>query len=310
MSQPNQYAVIAIPIDQLIPFKEHVFKPYDERRMATLLASVKESSIIHPIVVRRIKGKDYKFEIISGHNRVEAARLAGLTEVPAIVKELSDDEAVILANEANIESRNFSSWLPSEKIKSIYQYHAAVKHQVSKKNAKTPSVGDNRQKSDDNYARQRTAAAYGQSNSRIRTYIELNRLIEPLLDKLDANEFGTTPASELSFISKEGQSIINSVLNEDKKIYKVAVKHSKQLRSFFEDKVNESTIKEDGELIKVSVREILAEANVNNVPADDTVKIPMPKDKYEEFFEDQKPETIVDEVIEALTFYKTQGGVI
>jgi len=312
MNKEKQYEIIQIPIDQLVPFKHHIFKPYDEHRMKTLLASVKESGIIHPIVVRRIKSKDGKetFEIVSGHNRIKAAGLAELTEVPAVVKELTDDEAVILANEANIESRNFSTWLPSEKIKSINQYHAAVKHQGSKKTSKDTTSGGNRQKADDSYARQRTADAYGQSNSTIRTFIELNRLIEPLLDKVDANDFGTTPASALSFISPEGQSLINSVLNEDKKIYKVTVKRSEKLRSYFENEGEEATIKKDVETIKARIREILNPIKDND-PKSDIVKISIPKDKFDELFPDDisTPEEATEYNLKALEFYKAQEEV-
>ena len=311
MNKSNDFEVTKIPIAELVPFKNHIFKPYDDKRMNTLLASVKENGIIHPIVVRKITGKDSKekFEIISGHNRVKAAKLAGQTEVPAVVKELSDDEAVILSNEANIESRNFSTWLPSEKIKSINQYHSAVKNQGNKKNSKTTS-GDNRQKSDDDYARQKTAAAYGQSNSTIRVYIKLYELIEPLLDKLDMEDFGTTPAYEIAFISPEGQSLVSSVLDEDKKMYKITVKRSERLRAFFENEIDDSMIKNDSESVKTKIREILIQSKIDNTNdglAKDIIYIPMSKEKYIEFFPDDKhQEDVVDYIIKALDRYKSQ----
>lgn len=312
----SKLEVIQIPIDQLIKFKHQVFKDYEKRRMETLVASVKENGIIHYIVVRRVKEKEGNehFEIISGHNRVEAARLAGLTKVPAIVKDLTDDAAIILSNEANIESRNFSTWLPSEKIKSINQYHGAVKSQGSKKNSKDTTSGGNRQKSNDSYARERTAAAYGQSNSTIRTFIELDRLIECLMDKLDANDFGTTPASELSFIFREGQEIINFVLDEDngkdeeKKSYKITVENSKKLRTFFEDGVVKTMIQEDVESVKQEIRNILSRPKDNvtcKVEADVTITIKILTDDYRELFPGEPTqEEVAEAIIEMIKAWK------
>jgi ParB family chromosome partitioning protein len=123
--------LISIPVDQFVDFKHHIFKPYTEQRMGVLVASVQENGIIHPVVVRHAKdkGNQGKFETVSGHSRIRAAKLAGLKEVPAVVMELSDEQAIFLANEANIQSRNLSTWLPSERIQSINQYHTAVKSQ-------------------------------------------------------------------------------------------------------------------------------------------------------------------------------------
>jgi len=294
----NALQLTQIPVDQLIPFKLHIFKPYSEQRMKTLVASVQENGIIHPVVVRHMKGKDNhdKFEIISGHNRVGAARLAKMEKIPVIVMELSDDEAVIFANEANIESRNFATWLPSEKIKSINQYHAAVKSQGKAKDSKSAS-GDKRQKSEDGYARQRTAQVYGLSPSKVRSFIELSRLIESLQDRLDAEDFGTTPASELSFISVDGQKVINSVLDEDKNMqfYKITIKRSEELRAFFENDVDESLIEENEVDIKDGVRKILSnskDATSEAVP-DDLVKIPISQEEFTELFPDvPSPEDI------------------
>lgn len=306
-SEESNVQLAQIPTGKLTPFKHHIFKPYSAQRMKTLAASVQENGIIHPIIVRvkAMKKGDNptmlfdEYEIISGHNRVEAAKLAGLKVVPAVVKELTDDEAVFLANEANIESRSFSTWLPSEKIKSINQYHAAAKNQ-GKKNPNLTS-GDNRQKTEDNYARQRTAQVYGQSASQIRNFIELSHLTESLLDRLDAEDFGTTPASELSFISPNGQELINSVLDEDKdkKLYKVTVRRSVQLRKFFEDDADESQIKEMAEVIKDGIRKILNNSkDTTSETALDAVKIPISQEEFAELFPDApSPEDIAEYMV-------------
>jgi ParB family chromosome partitioning protein len=297
-----------IPLTQLYPFDKHVFKPYRGERLEKLAKSLRENGLIHPILVRPFVGSandGLSFEIISGHNRFEAARLAGHTEIPVVIKKLSDDEAIILANEANIESRNFSTWLPSEKIKSINQYHAAAKRQGKAIVPKAAS-GDKHQKSDDGYARHRTAQIYGLSPSQVRMFIELSRLIEPLLDRLDAKDYGTTPASELSFISQNGQKIINSVLAEDneRKLYKITVKRSEELRKYFEDNVDVAQLACDKEKIKVRVREILCNAgDTSEITKPDLVRIPLSQEVYDDLFPDTPaPEDIAPYMIKCARY--------
>ena len=96
-----------IPIDKLQPFQDHAFKPYRDKRFAQMAQSIRENGIFNPVIVRQTRIIDY-FEIVSGHNRVKAAEGAGLHVVPVIIRDLSDDEAMLQANEANITQRNFN----------------------------------------------------------------------------------------------------------------------------------------------------------------------------------------------------------
>jgi ParB family chromosome partitioning protein len=312
-STPKHYEFTIIQIDQLIPFKDHAFIPYDEKRIKPLRVSIEKNGIIHPIVVRPLNGNEEKdkFEIVSGHNRVEAAKLAGLTEVPAVIKELTDDEAVMLSNEANLQSRNFSTWLPSEKIKSIHQYHETVKNQGSRSDLQSETSGDSPKKLN---AREKTALVYGQSDEKIKVYLELHKLIDELQQRLDRNKLGITAASEICFIPEEGQKLINPVLGDSTKGYEVTVKRSKKLRDYFENRVDKSRIKEDRELLKDGIRLILTETeddDTDTEKSDDTVKISIPKDKYEELFpENPSTEKIVGYIIKAIEKYRNQdeGG--
>ena len=282
--------------DKLKPYPNHPFKPYEGDRLNRLANSIKENGVIHPIIVQPIKDS---FRIISGHNRVNAAKKAELTEIPAIVRDdLSEHDADILVNESNIESRSFSTWLPSEKIKSINQYHAAVKKQGIRPFSKFTS-GETSQKLDQ-YARQRTSAAYGESNSIIRLYIELNRLIGALQDKLDLKDFGTTPASAVSFIPPEGQKLIAAVLDEND-IYKLNIKSSIKLREFFEnqsDTLTEDMLKDEIRLILNPIKESPTTAEE---PVDETIRLPIPKDKFDELFPDAStPEEAVELLIQVM----------
>jgi ParB family chromosome partitioning protein len=101
------------------------FKPYKGKQLDRLTDSIKVNGVIHPVIVRAMK--DGINQILSGHNRVNAAKAAGLTHIPAIVRnDLTDDQAEILMIESNIEQRTFSNFLPSERVKSIHQYNAKV----------------------------------------------------------------------------------------------------------------------------------------------------------------------------------------
>jgi len=310
MSKEAKNEVRHIPIGDLVQFEFHIFKPYDNKRLERLRQSIEKNGIIHPIVVRITKGKDgkEKIEIVSGHSRVAAANLAGLTEMPCVIRNLTDDEAKLVANEANIESRQWGNWFESEKILSINQYQDALKSQGSKKNSKSP-VGDNRQKSENSYARQRTAAVYGLSPSTVRVYTELGRLIEPLQGKLDSKDLGTTPAAEISFINSEGQKLVNSIFEEDMKVYKITVKKSEKLRAFFEDQVKESLTKETEESVKNGIRQILNQPpNDSDGPTDDKFIIPIPMDAYKDLFPDAPPlEEIVAYTIKAIETLRDKG---
>lgn len=199
-----------VSIDNLQEFKGHAFKPYTGKRLDQLTKSIKENGVMQHIIARPTKNI-HMFEIVSGHNRVIAAKQAGLTVIPAVVRKMSDDDAVILANETNVTQRSFKDWLPSEKAKSIYQYHEAVKKQGKRSVKKDDTSGGNSQK-DADYARTKTANVYGVKGNIIRLYLEIHNLTEDLMNKLDIRDFEVTAAQALSFISPAGQSLVNAVL--------------------------------------------------------------------------------------------------
>lgn len=220
----NNYQFIAL--DKLQTFQFHVFKPKENESLDKIVESVKLNGIIHPIVARPIAGSD-DFEIISGHNRVEAAKRAGLTEVPVVVRELDDDTAIMFANEASIAQRTFSEWLPSEKANSIYQYYTAHRQQGERNDLAPSSSGDNRQRSDE-YTRARTALIYGVKENIIRLYYEIHSLSDDLKNRLDNGIFGTTAAQILSRILLTGQVLLSSVLEANTDIATISVTNAKK----------------------------------------------------------------------------------
>lgn len=293
----------SIAVNKLQELNDYAFKPYKGKKLDQLTQSIKENGVMQHIIVRQTKDSDI-FEIVSGHNRAKAAEQAGLTEIPAVVRVMSDEEAAILANETNITQRCFKDWLPSEKAKSIYQYHAAVKKQGKRSVKEANTSGGNSQKND-NYARTKTAKVYGVKGNIIRLYMDIHRLADELMDKLDNGDFGVTAAQNISFISPTGQSIINAVLEEDRDSYRVTADNSQKVRSLFDSCLNNGTGVEE-ELI-AEVRKILdtelASTSESKQSADKIKNIPLEADLYEDWFLDRPIEEAVEVLKAAMKSY-------
>lgn len=124
----EQTGVTEIEIEKLVPFHNHPFKLYEGQRLDNMVTSIKEMGAMVPIIVRKTDSNFY--EILSGHNRVNAAKLAGVDKIPAVVKgNLTDDEAMLIVIETNLMKRSFSDLLPSEKARALKEHHDALSRQ-------------------------------------------------------------------------------------------------------------------------------------------------------------------------------------
>ena len=179
--------IVNIPIEKLKSFKDHPFKVLDDDKMAELVDSITENGIMSPVIVRP-NGKTY--ELISGHRRTHAAKLAGLTTVPAVVRDLSDDEATVLMVDANIQ-REFL--YPSERAKSIKMKMDAI----GRIRLNGEALG--------NKAREIVGESAGMSGRSVQRYISLNNLLPELLDYLDEKKISIAVALEISGLRKEVQ---------------------------------------------------------------------------------------------------------
>lgn len=179
--------IVNIPIEKLKSFKDHPFKVLDDDKMAELVDSITENGIMSPVIVRP-SGKTY--ELISGHRRTHAAKLAGLTTVPAVVRDLSDDEATVLMVDANIQ-REFL--YPSERAKSIKMKMDAI----GRIRLNGEALG--------NKAREIVGESAGMSGRSVQRYISLNNLLPELLDYLDEKKISIAVALEISGLRKEVQ---------------------------------------------------------------------------------------------------------
>lgn len=182
--------VDSLLIDDLHSFKHHPFKVLDNEEMNQMVESVQQFGILNPLIVRPDENGSY--EIVSGHRRARAAELAGLTTVPAIVRQLDDDTATILMVDSNLARENI---LPSEKAWSYKLKLDAMKRQAGRPSKDNLSQVGTQKRSD-----QLMAEEVGESRNQIQRYIRLTNLSPELLDMVDAKQISFNPAVELSYL--------------------------------------------------------------------------------------------------------------
>lgn len=188
-----------LPVDRLIPFEKHPFREYPEEQMHEMVDSVSQYGVLMPILVRPHKSGE-GYEIISGHNRVEACRRAGIEKIPATVRELDDDTAIILMVDSNLRQRD--KLLPSEKAKAFQMKMDAMRRKAGRPGKNASQIGT--QKRTD----QIIAEEAGESRNQIQRYIRLNNLTPSLLDCVDNGDLAFNPAVEISYLDPTDQEIV------------------------------------------------------------------------------------------------------
>ena len=184
-----------IPIDELHPFTNHPFKVLDDEAMTRTVESIAQYGVLAPLIARpRPDGNGY--EIISGHRRQYAAKLAGLDTLPVIVRQMSDDAAVILMVDSNLQREHI---LPSERTFAYKMKLDALKNQGARSDLTSPQVAA-KFRSDDVVAKDQ-----GISGDTVRRYIRLTNLVPELLDMVDEKKIAFNPAVELSYLDEAQQ---------------------------------------------------------------------------------------------------------
>ena len=184
-----------IPIDALHPFTNHPFKVLDDEAMTRTVESIAQYGVLAPLIARpRPDGDGY--EIISGHRRQYAAKLAGLETLPVIVRQMSDDAAVILMVDSNLQREHI---LPSERAFAYKMKLEALKNQGARSDLTSPQVAA-KFRSDDAVAKDQ-----GISGDTVRRYIRLTNLVPELLDMVDEKKIAFNPAVELSYLNESQQ---------------------------------------------------------------------------------------------------------
>ena len=195
----NEESAMEIEISKIHPFKNHPFKVLDDEKMQDLVESVKINGVLTPVLLRMDENEDY--EMVSGHRRMHAAQLAGLTTIPAIVRELSDDDAIVAMVDANIQREEL---LPSEKAFAYKMKLDAMKRQGIRTDL---TCVQNEHKSGKK-SRELLGEQVGISSVQVTRYIRLTELIPELLDLVDNKKLQFTVAVDISYIDKEVQGWI------------------------------------------------------------------------------------------------------
>ena len=259
---------------ELHPFKNHPFRVLDDDRMMETVESVKAYGVLVPIIARP---SEDGYEIISGHRRKRACELAGLDEIPVIVRNLDDDEAVIIMVDSNLQRENI---LPSERAKAYQMKLEAIKRQT----ARGRPVGDNSRQVGENYSVSKVAEDLGESERQVQRFIRLNQLEQTLMDKVDSGKLAFTPAVELSYLKPEEQQWLDAALEETQQTPSLSQAQRMKRES------------KQGTLSAESMMEIMRE-NKQTIPSRGSVILP--QDRLLKYF----PRTYTAEQIEK-TIYK------
>ncbi|GHV47340.1 hypothetical protein FACS189499_04660 [Clostridia bacterium] len=283
-----------LPIDKLHDFKNHPFKLYEGKRADDMEQSVKANGIITPIIVRP-KGNDY--EILSGHNRVAAARKVGLSEIPAVVRyDVDDEQALLIVTLTNLQQRGFGELYHSERAKIIRLTYDSLKHQGKRSDlldevdllvGGKQLLSVNRKKLNPKDA---LSEQFGLTPNNIAYYLRIEKLIEPFVERLDNGELELTVAEKLTYLDEEQQQVVYDVAGELG--IKVTIGKAKAL-------VN---LNKKAPLTAETARNILTERKVRK----SSYRLNL--DVYEQFFADTEHEQIDDIILQALELWKeTQG---
>lgn len=211
-----------LSIKKIRPFHNHPFHLYEGERLEDMVASVREYGILNPVIVQEIDGG---YEMLSGHNRMNAAKLVGLKEISAIVKtDLSEEEAYVYVIETNLMQRSFSDLLISEKaavLKARYEKESCqgrrndIIEEIARMEGKelpaTCGHGDQRLNTRDMIGKE-----YELSGSSVGRLLKLNDLIKPFKDMVDRGALYTKVALQLAFLPEEEQDMVFRVMNEEK----------------------------------------------------------------------------------------------
>lgn len=249
----QQEQIQRLALSELHPFKDHPFRVLDDDRMMETVESVKEYGVLVPIIARPMA--DGGYEIVSGHRRKRACELAGMNEIPAVVRDLDDDEAVIIMVDSNLQRENI---LPSERAKAYQMKLEAIKHQGERRDLTSRQLVGKLEAAD------LIGQDTGESGRQIQRILRLNNLEPPLIDKVDAGKLAFTPAVELSYLKPEEQQWLDTALENTQQTPSLSQAQRMKRES------KQGTLSEQG------IMEIMTE-NKQTVPAKGSVVLPQEK---------------------------------
>lgn len=274
--EKNQPKVISLRIDKITDFPEHPFKVNDDEKMKETVESIKENGVLVPAIVRQTENG---YQMVSGHRRKYAARQAGLSEIPCIVQELTDDQAIVIMVDSNLHRDKI---LPSEKAKAYKMKLEAMKRQGRRSDLTSDQLGPKLRSNEE------LAKRSGDSVSQIKRYVRLAELIPELLELADQNKIALGPAVELSYLSEEEQKgLYDKILSEQSSPSLAQAQALKKLSK--EEKLNDEAISS-----------IMQEAKANQKQ-----QLRLPKESIAKYFPSgASDEKIKETILKALELYR------
>lgn len=267
---PKKEKVRVIPLEYIDEFPGHPFKVLDDESMQKLMNSIEEIGVQSPIVAR-IK-EDQRYEIISGHRRVHACRRLGLKLIPAIVRDLSRDEAIIAMVDANLQREHI---LPSEKAAAYKMKMEAMKRRAGRPSKENVSPLGTNLRTDEIIAQEA-----GESRNQVQRYIRLNELVPELLEMVDRESIAFRPAVELSYLSEDEQRNLVETID------------SEEATPSLSQAIRMKKLSQEGKLDMDKIFSIMTEEKPNQA---ETVKFK--SDELSRFFPERTPPELIRQTI-------------
>ena len=270
-----------IPISQISDFPEHPFKVKQDEAMLEMAESVRQYGVLVPELVRQLE--DGSYQMVSGHRRKLASELAGRDTIPCIVRDLTDDEAVIIMVDSNLQRERV---LPSEKAFAYKMKLDAMRRQAGRPSKENGvPLGHHFQQGK---SREILADNSPDSNTQIQRYIRLTNLIPEILDMVDDGRIAFRPAVELSYLTEQEQSALYDTMGREDCTPSLA--QAIKMKAF----------SRDGKLTDAVIRSIMAEEKPNQKE-----QFRIPKERISKYFKPGTPaRTMEDTIIKALDYYR------
>lgn len=272
--------VLDLPLDQIGDFPNHPFKVRQDDAMMEMMESVQLHGVLVPGLVRQLA--DGSYQMVSGHRRKLASRLAGLDTLPCIVRDLTDDEAIIVMVDSNLQREKV---LPSEKAFAYRMKLEAMRRQGKRTDLTSAPLG---QKLSRKTSRELLAAESPDSHSQIQRYIRLTYLLPEILTMVDDSKIAFRPAVELSYLAEKEQRILYDAMGHADCTPSLA--QAIKMKSFSRER----------KLSEAVIRSIMAEEKPNQKE-----QFRIPKERISKYFKPGTPaRTMEDTIIKALDYYR------
>lgn len=274
--------VLDLPLDQIGDFPNHPFKVRQDEAMMEMMESVQLDGVLVPGLVRQLA--DGSYQMVSGHRRKLASRLAGLDTLPCIVRDLTDDEAIIVMVDSNLQREKV---LPSEKAFAYRMKLEAMRRQGKRTDLTSTPVVE-KLKGKDALSSAIIGKAAGDSYEQVRRYIRLTYLLPEILAMVDDSKIAFRPAVELSYLAEKEQRILYDAMGHADCTPSLA--QAIKMKSF----------SREGKLSEAVIRSIMAEEKPNQKE-----QFRIPKERISKYFKPGTPaRTMEDTIIKALDYYR------